>query len=1082
MYATAKGSPSVLNVIDIDDYKVLRTLPLAGVSETWSHDVAPNGDLYIATAGGGARLWRYSPATQSAAVVATFTGESFAWCADIDANGNVYVGTYPGGKVYKYNPSNSQIQDFGRMIGTASQEYVRSIAYNNGFVYAGTAHDQIVKLNVSTGAKTNIAASLGEKGTVYDLEIVDNRYLFARYSDSQKAYIYDTQTSIWSTAVLTNVNGLHVAKTSYNGNIYFMADGQLKAYNIAAQTVQGTGMYYASGLRGADWASVDDPSLPGQNLVTVQYGGGVTFFNMQTNTVVRYAEIVSSLPTIAGKVATGPAGSIYVSAMQSDKGGFYDPSTGTKTSIALGQAGGMAPLDGMMYMGSYPGAKMVRFSPSLPPNKSSNPASIGALGNEQDRVHAMTAGGGKMYAGSIADYGKLGGALSVYDPVSSSWSVYRNVVQNQSVISLAYKDGKIYGSTSIHNGLGSTPTASEAKIFVWDTATASKTKEISVSIPGMSAPEFIDGLTFGPDGLLWGGTGNAIFALDPESNQIVKSKKMFPDGLLNYSVWGGIEMHASSDQFLYAIMDERLIVIDPYTMNSRFLADAYSFDIGTDGHLYYVPSGDRTKLNRIAVGNQVPYNPTLEAVPLTNGDFEQPAPGGTIPGWSLFAALPPGGSYAVTNERSASGSYSLKITDTTSTGTVALQTDTMKVVAGEYYCAKSSIYLVSGQASFLLRYYDGGGVEVGSAERHITGRPGQWQEVNLYSIAPAAAKTARILAFTTSYAQGTAYYDQVSLSGPAQSALPVTNSGFESADASGNPIGWTSAFSTDANNYYELTSQKSSSGSKSLKITDASAAVSVALKSDAIPVKAWAEYTARAKMWIDSGTASLLLRYYDSQGNQVAELPLHISSGHGQWQTAEIRLAAPSNTATARIWVYTTSNSQAVAYYDDVSLSTSPIVPVTLANPGLEKTSGTTIPNWTVTSPPNGSATYEHSGAMSYQGSKSLKLNDQSTTAAVTLISDPANAVGGMSYTAKAKLYLLQGQASLYLRFYDTNGVELANLSKHVTANPYQWQDIEITANAPAQSASARVVATTTTGATTEAYYDEFILVWNVYP
>jgi hypothetical protein len=41
--------------------------------------------------------------------------------------------------------------------------------------------------------------------------------------------------------------------------------------------------------------------------------------------------------------------------------------------------------------------------------------------------------------------------------------VFRNVVQDQSIISLDYKDGKVYGSTSINGGLGADPTAEEAK-------------------------------------------------------------------------------------------------------------------------------------------------------------------------------------------------------------------------------------------------------------------------------------------------------------------------------------------------------------------------------------------------------------------------------------------------------------------------------------------------------------------------------------------------------------------------------------------------------------------------------------------
>lgn len=41
----------------------------------------------------------------------------------------------------------------------------------------------------------------------------------------------------------------------------------------------------------------------------------------------------------------------------------------------------------------------------------------------------MTDGGGKLFIGSIATYGRLGGALTVYD--GQSYKVFRNVVENK---------------------------------------------------------------------------------------------------------------------------------------------------------------------------------------------------------------------------------------------------------------------------------------------------------------------------------------------------------------------------------------------------------------------------------------------------------------------------------------------------------------------------------------------------------------------------------------------------------------------------------------------------------------------------
>ena len=129
MYATSKGKPGFLNVIDLEEYKLLRTVSLGPSESSWAHTVAPNGTLYVAAEGSGARLWEYSPVTHQAVQVAQFEGQSVSNSITTDEQGRVYVGTYPGGKVWQYDPETKQVRDYGRVIGALDQEYVRSIAY-----------------------------------------------------------------------------------------------------------------------------------------------------------------------------------------------------------------------------------------------------------------------------------------------------------------------------------------------------------------------------------------------------------------------------------------------------------------------------------------------------------------------------------------------------------------------------------------------------------------------------------------------------------------------------------------------------------------------------------------------------------------------------------------------------------------------------------------------------------------------------------------------------------------------------------------------------------------------------------------
>ncbi|WP_052759795.1 hypothetical protein [Paenibacillus sp. DMB20] len=304
MYTTVKGIPPMFHVIDLDDYHVIRSIPLEGGGEVWNHEIAPDGTVYITSAG---QLWAYSPVTKEAKKVYTHPSESVFWCLAIDENGAVYIGAGPGGRVLKYDPATKESRDYGVMVDGAGQQYVRSIDYSNGYIYAGTSHSKVYKLNVVTGEKVEIASSLNETGYVYDLNIVDDKFVVVRYDTPQKRYIYDIEQAKWLDVVIEkSSSGLHLPKQSLNGKIYFPADKKIKTFDVVTHEVQDSGMIYETAFRGANWVEVDDPDLPGTSLVTMNFSGIIVFFNPQTNTVKRYENILPPSATITHKFANGP--------------------------------------------------------------------------------------------------------------------------------------------------------------------------------------------------------------------------------------------------------------------------------------------------------------------------------------------------------------------------------------------------------------------------------------------------------------------------------------------------------------------------------------------------------------------------------------------------------------------------------------------------------------------------------------------------------------------------------------------------------------------------------------------------------
>ncbi|GIO68901.1 carbohydrate binding domain-containing protein [Paenibacillus cookii] len=769
LYTTSKGKPGRLNVIDLADYKLLRSIPIPPSESSWAHTVAPDGTLYVAAEGGGARLWKYSPVTHTVEQAAVFDGESWPICVTTDEAGRVYVGTYPGGKVIQYDPSTGQIKDYGRVIGHIAQEYVRSIAYQGGYIYAGTAHHQIVRVNLATGEKTDIAASLhvpeGDD-TVYDLDTIDNRYLFARYTDGSgvpgPAYIYDTSANAWLDTVIDHVTGLHETD-SLNGKIYFMSDKKLKTFDLTTHEVAETGMEYGSGFRGADWVEFpDNPDLPGKNLVTVRYDGGVAILNIETKKVHLYPSVVPGTPGVVNRIQSSPDGGLFVTGVQSSRGSIIDPNALTSVPFSIGQADSVYPLGNRMYMGVYPEGALYGYDMNLEPG-AENPKKLFVLGNQQERLVNMTSGGGKLYVATIPAYNTLGGAVTEYDPATGEAQVYRNIVQDQSVLSLAYKDGKLFGSTTIRGGLGSEPAADEAKIFVWDTKTKQKITEFPLRIIGLDKPVFIGDLSVGPDGLIWGAAYEYVFAIDPDTYAIVKSKKIQSN--LSYTQWAHHPMRWSDDGLLYVLFNNKLTVIDPETMESRMVTTAARFELGKDGHLYFTDQATNTILYRIRAGGEIVESPPGTPLPVTNAGFEEALSGGMIPGWASLFAVGSDVNHAVSTDRSFSGGASLKLGDGTRTASVALQSDKIPVTPGKKYTAGVQVYVESGQPGVMLRFFDAGNRTLSTLETHLDeSRLAQWQEVTLSGAAPADAAYARLIAVVSRYNMASAYYDDFALS------------------------------------------------------------------------------------------------------------------------------------------------------------------------------------------------------------------------------------------------------------------------------------------------------------------------------
>jgi hypothetical protein len=183
-----------------------------------------------------------------------------------------------------------------------------------------------------------------------------------------------------------------------------------------------------------------------------------------------------------------------------------------------------------LYVGVYPESRLYAYDPTKPwnsleyspnpvPSPVANPERLLDLKAEvQIRPRGLTSAGTYVAVGTMPDLGLLGGYLVVYDPATGQVvTKERNVVTDQSIVALAYRNGVLYGSTSIYGGQSATPpTQAEAKVFAWSVAEKRKLWEL-VPAPGKPA---IPALTFDDSGRLWGTASSEVFAIDVAAQRV----------------------------------------------------------------------------------------------------------------------------------------------------------------------------------------------------------------------------------------------------------------------------------------------------------------------------------------------------------------------------------------------------------------------------------------------------------------------------------------------------------------------------------------------------------------------------------
>jgi hypothetical protein len=283
----------------------------------------------------------------------------------------------------------------------------------------------------------------------------------------------------------------------------------------------------------------------------------------------------------------------------------------------------------------------------------------------------------------------------------------------------------------------------------------------------------------------------------------------------------------------------------------------------------------------------------------------------------------------------------------------------------------------------------------------------------------------------------------------------LLNSGFETLSGS-FPAHWTKPY---ANGYETSDTSKAYTGSRCIKINDTSASAAGGARSDPVPVTPGKKYIASIRCFLESGTtASFYLEYRDAAGALVAGQSYSASlTKQGSWETITVIpedpttkevLAAPAGATNLTVLAYSPLAQVGVSYWDSATVTE--VANVAVPNASFETLTGGFPTDW---SKPYANGYESSSTTRAYLGSRSLKINDTSTSLTGGVRSAPIPVIPGRKYIANIKCYLESGtSASLYLEYWNAEGTQM--LSYHTDlATTGSWQNITVIPQEPVSKA-----------------------------
>lgn len=548
-------------------------------------------------------------------------GITSAFNCAIDEEGCIYFGCYPVGVLAKYNTRTGEFTNMGKAGSLDSSCYASAPVYDNGFIYITSTGDmngdgvktfELSKFNAKTGElikRIDVSEYFGKEDVmIRGMGICGGVLILGGEANvAKKTAAFDAETFEYVDLQIP-ASTIYAPTGEIDGKIWLSTPAGIWEFDGAtrkATPVKGLEAISTAFRCGVNcFMTVEEDALfPGQSIVTFRGNtGNPAIYNTTTG---RYKQLEGVVLPEYGSTSTvrpiinvpGENGHLYVGSFNTDYCSVYDVNAGKviQNFQTYGQTDSILIYEGKIYVGNYNRGILTQIN--LDDANRNVPLLSLKTSDEQSRIHALAGGDGKVFVGSTPDRYELGGCLAWIDIGTFDKHIERNVVQDQSIISLAYhENGYVIGGSEINGGSGSVPAPNaSAKFFVYDVANKKKVAEYDLRDYFDDAPDIInaiDGLTVDENGRVWMVAYGSLFSFtfDASTKKIDIRKEVtfgkssaydnFPtpmlqiDGYLyaNYGTVGGVQ---------------KVNMSDPSDCQRIPIPATDFFAVGSDGNFYY---------------------------------------------------------------------------------------------------------------------------------------------------------------------------------------------------------------------------------------------------------------------------------------------------------------------------------------------------------------------------------------------------------------------------------------------------------------------------------------------------------------